>query len=129
MFLQAEPRRLDAEHLRDLLGHASITTERYDNQTLEHLQAAAAKLEAGKTFQAPTSADSATDFQLSFKKTRSGGVKPRADKLTRRQANPLSGEEFEDWLGGRDSCPLPASHRRAGARLKPGRAANEASRR
>ena len=33
--------------VRDLLGHASITTtERYDNQTLENLQAAAAKLEA-----------------------------------------------------------------------------------
>jgi hypothetical protein len=59
--------------------------ERYDNQTLENLQAAAAKLEAGKTFGAPTSADSATDFQLSYKETGSGGVKPRADKLTRRQ--------------------------------------------
>jgi integrase len=44
--------------VRDLLGHASITTtERYDNQTLENLQASAAKLEAGKVFApAPTKA-------------------------------------------------------------------------
>ena len=33
------------------LGHASITTtERYDNQNLENLQAAAARLERGETF-------------------------------------------------------------------------------
>ena len=32
--------------MRDLLGHASITTtERYDNQKLDNLQAAAARLE------------------------------------------------------------------------------------
>jgi len=37
----------------DLLGHASIlTTERYDNQRLEMLQAAVARLEEGKTFDA-----------------------------------------------------------------------------
>lgn len=36
--------------VRDLLGHASITTtERYDNQGLEKLQIAAAKLESGST--------------------------------------------------------------------------------
>jgi hypothetical protein len=35
--------------VRDLLGHASITTtERYDNQKLENLQASATKLEEGK---------------------------------------------------------------------------------
>ena len=44
------------EHSRDavtgdLLGHASIlTTERYDNQRLEALQAAVERLEGGKTF-------------------------------------------------------------------------------
>ena len=38
--------------VRDLLGHASITTtERYDNQKLENLQAAAARLERGETFE------------------------------------------------------------------------------
>ena len=37
--------------VRDLLGHASIlTTERYDNQKLEALQAAAERLEEGKKF-------------------------------------------------------------------------------
>ena len=37
--------------VRDLLGHASIlTTERYDNQRLEALQAAVLRLESGKTF-------------------------------------------------------------------------------
>jgi hypothetical protein len=39
--------------VRDLLGHASIvTTERYDNQRLEMLQAAVARLEDGKMFDA-----------------------------------------------------------------------------
>jgi integrase len=39
--------------VRDLLGHASIlTTERYDNQRLEALQAAVGRLEDGKTFDA-----------------------------------------------------------------------------
>jgi hypothetical protein len=42
--------------VRDLLGHGSITTtERYDNQKLENLQVAAAKLECGMTFDAPQS--------------------------------------------------------------------------
>jgi hypothetical protein len=37
--------------VRDLLGHASITTtERYDNQKLENLPRAAARLESGKRF-------------------------------------------------------------------------------
>jgi site-specific recombinase XerD len=36
--------------VRDLLGYASITTtERYDNQKLENLQAAAARLQRGET--------------------------------------------------------------------------------
>jgi integrase len=43
--------------VRDLLGHASIvTTERYDNQRLEMLQAAVARLEDGKDFDAGTDA-------------------------------------------------------------------------
>jgi hypothetical protein len=41
--------------VRDLLGHASIrTTERDDNQRMEALQAAAARLETGKTLDAGT---------------------------------------------------------------------------
>jgi hypothetical protein len=47
------------------LGHASIlTTERYDNQTLEALQAAALRLEAGKTFDTNVAPDR---FQGFFK--------------------------------------------------------------
>lgn len=43
--------------VRDLLGHASIlTTERYDNQRLEALQAAVERLEGGKTFDPKTEA-------------------------------------------------------------------------
>ena len=46
-------RNVPLAQVRDLLGHASIlTTERYDNQRLEALQAAVARLEAGKTFDA-----------------------------------------------------------------------------
>jgi integrase len=44
-------RHVPLAQVRDLLGHASIiTTERYDNQTLENLQQAAGRLEEGKTF-------------------------------------------------------------------------------
>jgi hypothetical protein len=43
--------------VRDLLGQASIlTTERYDNQRLEALQAAVERLEEGKTFDPNTEA-------------------------------------------------------------------------
>jgi site-specific recombinase XerD len=43
--------------VRDLPGHPSIvTTERYDNQRLEMLQAAVARLEDGKDFDAGTDA-------------------------------------------------------------------------
>lgn len=46
-------RNVPLAQVRDLLGHASIvTTERYDNQRLEALQAAVARLEAGKAFDA-----------------------------------------------------------------------------
>ena len=44
--------------VRDLLGHASIlTTERYDHQKLEALQAAVERLEGGKTFDVTEAAD------------------------------------------------------------------------
>ncbi len=47
-------RGVPLSQVRDLLGHASITTtERYDNQTLEALQAAAKRLETGAVFAAP----------------------------------------------------------------------------
>jgi integrase len=50
-------RNVPLAQVRDLLGHASIvTTERYDNQRLEALQAAVGRLEAGKAFDAVTDA-------------------------------------------------------------------------
>ena len=71
--------------LSDLLGHASIlTTERYDNQKLEALQAAVERLERGKTFEP----EPQTTFQESFKfppkspfdeDTVSAGKKPATD--------------------------------------------------
>jgi integrase len=49
--------------VRDLLGHASIiTTERYDNQTLEALQAAVERLEGGKTFDSAHRSDRVSSF-------------------------------------------------------------------
>jgi integrase len=64
--------------VRDLLGHASIlTTERYDNQRLEALQAAVARLEAGKAFRCRVT--DATDkvsriFQVSERPTMPGSA-------------------------------------------------------
>ena len=58
--------------VRDLLGHASIlTTERYDNQRLEALQAAALRLEAGKTFDTATEATAkvSRNFQVPAEKS------------------------------------------------------------
>ena len=52
--------------VRDLLGHASIlTTERYDNQRLEALQAAVERLEGGK--RSTRRSMPRTEFQESFK--------------------------------------------------------------
>jgi len=46
-------RGVPLSQVRDLAGHRSIvTTERYDNQTFEPLQAASKKLDDGKTFAA-----------------------------------------------------------------------------
>jgi integrase-like protein len=63
--------------VRDLLGHASITTtERYDNQKLENLQAAVLKLESGKAFDASDTnrvenrVDDADKVSIFFKKRR-----------------------------------------------------------
>ena len=66
--------------VRDLLGHASITTtERYDNQRLENLQAAAARLERGQMFDGATQVDDRPaawrKFQDSFKSEGSHGVR------------------------------------------------------
>ena len=70
-------RNVPLAQVRDLLGHASIvTTERYDNQRLEALQAAVARLEAGKAF------DAVTDATDNFSR-RSTEVSPAKAELSR----------------------------------------------
>ena len=90
----------------DLLGHASITTtERYDNQTWEALQAAAGRLESGKVFENPAPPDAGTEFQDCFKiepqEPYSGA--PESDSET--TVSSCENEDLQDWLGGRDSNP------------------------
>jgi hypothetical protein len=56
--------------VRDLLGHASITTtERYDNQKLENLQAAVARLERGEKFDPTTQEASSPSIGQVFVKS------------------------------------------------------------
>jgi hypothetical protein len=93
--------------VRDLLGHTSIiTTERYDNQKLENLQAAAARLERGETFD-PGPRESATPSicQVSVKSSVDEEPGDEIDRV--RETSPNYGEDLdlENWLGGRDSNP------------------------
>ena len=115
--------------VRDLLGHASITTtERYDNQKLENLQIAAAKLESGLTFE-PSPRESAafrlkpeatreeveaarasrrssrTNFQESFKIAGHQEGSAPSDTVRAIEPNELNDWDLGDWLGGRDSNP------------------------
>jgi len=92
--------------VRDLLGHASITTtERYDNQTWEALQAAAGRLETGKLFENPAAPDAGTEFQDCFKieppEPCSGTPESDAETLV----STCEDEDLQDWLGGRDLNP------------------------
>ena len=90
--------------VRDLLGHASITTtERYDNQKLENLQAAAARLERGETFD-PSSHEpvSPSICQVSVKSSVDEEPGDEIDRV--RETSPKYGEDLdlEIWLGVRD---------------------------
>ena len=115
--------------VRDLLGHASITTtERYDNQKLENLQAAAARLERGETFTPPppstVEARESRSFPLKAEATSArsqrrspsnrqdfvkswGEQDPRATRIESptRGTNSHADQDLADWLGGRDSNP------------------------
>lgn len=102
--------------MRDLLGHASITTtERYDNQKLENLQAAAARLETGERFD-PTPKKPAlpTDCQVFVKSSAKEPVSDAPSERSEPVSKSSDEEELEEWLGGRDSLPFPASRRRVG---------------
>ena len=93
--------------VRDLLGHASITTtERYDNQKLESLQAAAARLESGKGFDAPSRADeSRTECQVFVKNSTKKALSDARHSQSKTGPKALDEGELENWLGGRDSNP------------------------
>jgi integrase len=108
--------------VRDLLGHASITTtERYDNQTLENLQIAVTKLERGWVFapgaaaaaeaSAPQTADvlsrrkPRTKFQDSFKIEGSDARSDAFEGVPAIEPNELNDLNLENWLGRRDSNP------------------------
>ena len=115
--------------VRDLLGHTSImTTERYDNQKLENLQAAAARLERGEIFTppppTPVDARGSQSFRLKAEATsvrskrRSpsnrqdfvkswGDQDPEPDPGREPEAstNSHADQDLEGWLGGRDSNP------------------------
>ena len=93
--------------MRDLLGYASITTtERYDNQKLENLQAAAARLESGKSFD-PTPRASAprTNCQVFVKSSTETPVSDASHRPSTTGTKALDDGELEEWLGGRDSNP------------------------
>jgi integrase len=93
--------------VRDLLGHASITTtERYDNQKLENLQAAAARLESGKNFDPnPRASASRTECQVFVKNSTEEPPDDGADRRSKTEVKSRDDQELEDWLGGRDSNP------------------------
>ena len=98
-------RGVPLSQVRDLLGHASIaTTERYDNQRLEALQAAAGTLESGKVFDG-NERSGRTDFQESFKTDPQKGVCDPTYPSANSDANDKGEKDLEDWLGGRDSNP------------------------
>jgi integrase len=93
--------------VRDLLGHASITTtERYDNQKLENLQAAAAKLETGKSFDVtPHGSESRTECQVFVKNSTEKPPSDDPNGVSKTGAKSLDDQELSAWLGGRDSNP------------------------
>jgi Phage integrase family len=105
-------RGVPLSQVRDLLGHASIvTTERYDNQKLEKLQAAAAKLETGKQFEVPAPVTIGTNLQVSFKKSSSRVRQQRTVHGHDGLSQPVDGNELSRWLGVRDSNPHEAGGR------------------
>jgi integrase len=93
--------------VRDLLGHASITTtERYDNQKLENLQAAAARLERGETFDpTPQDAISLSIRQDFVKNSADDETDDGIDRVRETGPNYQDDLDLENWLGGRDSNP------------------------
>ena len=98
--------------VRDLLGHASITTtERYDNQKLENLQDATARLEAGKVFVPgdPSTDDDATVCQVFVKNDRSAAPSRESELADETPPNELMESGLEGWYRYGDSNPGPVA--------------------
>jgi len=93
--------------VRDLLGHASITTtERYDNQRLENLQLAAARLESGKSFDpTPRDSQSPSICQVFVKSCPDQPLSDDSEGASDTATNSQDDQALEIWLGGRDSNP------------------------
>jgi integrase len=99
-------RGVPLSQVRDLLGHASITTtERYDNQTIESLQAAARRLERGQTFDSSSPRAAVTKFQDSFKIASDRSADTTENRHDKTESNSLSENDLGEWLGDRDSNP------------------------
>ena len=95
--------------VRDLLGHASIlTTERYDNQRLEALQAAVQRLESGKEFDAskPRPQDEVSTF---FQDRTREQPTSAANTTTETNATALRKKELQDWYRYGESNPGPVA--------------------
>jgi hypothetical protein len=93
--------------VRDLLGHASITTtERYDNQTLQNLQVAAARLESGATFDASARPSLC---QVLVKNDRDGALSGGANGKPENVSKELKEKGFEGWYRYGDSNPGPVA--------------------
>jgi len=91
--------------VRDLLGHASITTtERYDNQQPEALQAAARRLERGLKFD-PLAAATPAKFQDSFQIDHEPLPHDLHSEAPRVGGTSCDEKDLGVWLGGRDSNP------------------------
>jgi integrase len=99
-------RGVPLSQVRDLLGHASITTtERYDNQTIESLQTAVGRLERGQEFDSTSPRAAMTKFHKSF--IIASDRAPRSREKERRETTPNSfiDKDLGTWLGDRDSNP------------------------
>ena len=106
--------------VRDLLGHASITTtERYDNQTVANLQIAAAKLERGQMFAPPAVKVSrfcqdrppkAEGFDAIRDESSDAAGERRRGEMPLKPCGPARTRRTpSEWLGRRDSNSKSAS--------------------
>jgi hypothetical protein len=96
-------RGVPLSQVRDLLGHASITTtERYDNQTIESLQTAARQLERGQTFDAVSPRADTSKFHNFDINASDHSVRSSENKTPETLSNSLTDNDLGVWLAVRD---------------------------